>query len=412
MHLPEGVVDTPIGSGGFGTVWTVVGPAANQTLAYKVYHSQDLGDLVKSSRFRRGFDAMQRLHHRRVVAVTRFTEVPLGFLMEYIHGANLRDVNPAQTQEPLAIMRILIAVAEAVAHAHSRGVVHRDIKPENIVCRFTEGGAWEPYLTDFDLAWINTSSQVTREGIGNYLYAAPEQLMYFTVKAVTGFKPTLDVFSLGQLAYFCVTAVDPNPTRRDVNIQNMGRVLGGWPSGQAAARLAELYERATRESPKERFASMDGMLSELFEVQRSLLPEGLADHLSPGRFKAELVFAFTGEPVADEIGPETEFGSLSGQSRVVVTHRRRAEHEVDITLKLLPAVAIGIEGQTNEVLRRRLNGRVARVVEALDGVDWRPGNVGTFSVFVDVRGVRLDRDGLARVREILTKVLQVVEGAA
>ena len=413
LRLPEGTVDHPIGSGGFGTVWRVRSSDGGSDMAYKVYHAQDLADHVKSSRFRRGYQAMQRLQHPRVVRVTRMSEVPLGFMMSYIEGANLRDVNPARTQEPAALIRILIEIAEAVAHAHSRDVIHRDIKPENIVCRYRqEEGTWDPYLTDFDLAWINTSSQVTREGIGNYLYAAPEQLMNFTVKAVTGFRPTLDVFSLGQLAYFCVTGSDPNPTRSNENAENIGRALSQWPSGEAAALMRELYEHATREDARQRLESVNHMLEALFEVERAMLPEQLAGHLPPSRFRAELVFGFTGRAVPDETGPETEFGSVSEQTRIIVSHKQRDERRVDLTVKLLPAEAFGLEGQSNEALRRRLNNRVDTLVEHLEGVRSRPGDIGPFSIYIEFRSVPLDRTGVSKVRSVLTAVLQVVEGAA
>jgi eukaryotic-like serine/threonine-protein kinase len=194
---PLGRAVQRLGQGSFGTVWKLQAEDG-RSLAYKAYHPNDLGDRSKSSRFRRGYDAMRRLDHPRIVKVSTYTDAPLGFSMDFVDGSNMKELNPSVSSEPLDTIYLLAAIAEAISHAHDRDVVHRDIKPENIVCTYVaDDGRWDPRLTDFDLAWINTGTQVTHEGIGNLLYAAPEQFMNFSLKAVSGFFPTLDVFSFG-----------------------------------------------------------------------------------------------------------------------------------------------------------------------------------------------------------------------
>jgi serine/threonine protein kinase len=411
LELVEGIVVGDVGSGGFGTVWRVHPSTGGPDLAYKVYLSQYLSDAIKTTRFRRGFDAMQRLDHPRVVRVHRYSDVPLGFYMDFIDGPNLRAIDPASTLQPRAIVRLLIEVAEAVAHAHDRDVVHRDIKPENIVCRYGTDGSWEPFLTDFDLAWINTATQVTREGIGNYLYAAPEQLMNFTAKAVAGFRPTLDVFSLGQLAYFCATGSDPNPTQTAENRSNLERTLSGWPSGEAAMIFNSVYANAAAERPAGRYQSVTDLLQDLLDLERATLPERLAEDLGPDQFKAELAFAFTGRPETVTIDRPTVFQSLSGQSRLTLTHKLRQHGLADITAHIMPSQPLALEGQPNDAMRRRLNARADRALRERPDVRTRPGSVGTYSLYVEFLNVALDRTGLARIRRDLTDVLRVIEGS-
>lgn len=412
LHLSEGRVDKPVGSGAFGTVWKVVDSEHSRTLAYKVYHSNELADTAKKSRFKHGFRAMEKLNHKRVVKVTRYTDVPVGFFMDYIDGPNLRDANPAKAMEVPDTLRLLIEISEAVAHAHARGVVHRDIKPENIVCTYSEDGTrLDPYLTDFDLAWTSTTSQVTRDGIGNYLYAAPEQLMYFTQKAVSGFYPTLDVFALGQVAYFCATGSDPNPTHRDQNIENLGRRLADWPSGGAAGSFMELYRNCSEEKPKDRYQSVEALIQQLFEVERLARPDALEGTMSIGKLLSEVVFAFTGTPREVASDEEPTFLSLSGQSHVNLSVSAMRSGRVHVTAHIAPATNISLEGRTNESVRRKLNTRVKKAIEGFPTVSWRHGNKGAFSIYIELDDVSVDGEGLRQLCSVLTTVLQVIEGA-
>ncbi len=410
-QIKEGEIEEVVGSGGFGTVWKVAGE--ERKFAFKVYHSNELGDEIKRSRFRRGFDAMERLGHPRVVKVHRFTDVPVGFVMDFIDGPNLKLLNPAKTQDAAAQVRLLVEISEAVAHAHERDVIHRDNKPENIVCRYTSGAAKvEPFLTDFDLAWINTASQVTRDGIGNYLYAAPEQLVNFSAKAVSSFQPTLDVFSLGQLAYFCVTGSDPNPTRRDENIENLARALREWPSGEAAGRRVDAYAKCTEESASNRFGTANELIEELFKIENAIRPEHLGELLSPERFQSELEFSFTGIAASQSGDAPCAFQSLSGQSHVTVDHKLREGSMMDMTIHVEPSGALTMTGKNNEELRKTLNARIRRALDGHNTVRVRPGNLGFFSVYIDISDVPIDSDGLSHVRSVLTSTLQTIEATA
>jgi hypothetical protein len=412
-RTPVGRAIERLGQGSFGTVWRVEEDDGS-AVAYKAYHPNDLGDDAKSSRFRRGFEAMQRLDHPRVVKVSLYTDAPLGFTMDYVAGSDLRGLDPAASMEPVETVFLLSAVAEAISHAHDREVVHRDIKPENIVCSYDdELERWDPKLTDFDLAWISTGTQVTREAIGNLLYAAPEQFMNFSMRAVSGFKPTLDIFSFGQLAYFCTTGSDPSPTNEGQNRENFRRAVANWPSNDAAGHMIALYETATAFDARDRPGEMGVLLDELREIQ-SLLATPAGRELGVAQFLAELQFAFTGTPALEieDTVRRLSFSSTSRQTDLVVAGRRvSGSANADFSVEMAANERVGWEGVPNGVLRARLNKRIEGVMSRHAGADWRAGQSGVYQVFLDLAGVSLDRDGLGYVRRVMTEALTKIESS-
>lgn len=134
MVIKEGILERQLGSGGFGSVWQVRDPETGKSVAYKIYHAQEMDNPEKIQRFATGYEAMTLLKHNSIVKVHRFSTCPIGFVMDYIEGQNIRDLKPHSFLEPDELIDLLIGVANAVVHAHQNSVIHRDIKPENIVC--------------------------------------------------------------------------------------------------------------------------------------------------------------------------------------------------------------------------------------------------------------------------------------
>jgi serine/threonine protein kinase len=206
-----GIATKRIGGGSFGDIWKVT-KDSDELFAYKIYHPNDLHLSDKVSRFERGYRAMKKLVHANIVRVYEYTQAPIGFFMDYVDGSNLRDLAPTN-EEPEKVVQLLLAVAQAIRFAHISGVLHRDIKPENIVVTWdAKTGAWFPYLTDFDLAWFSTATQVTKEGFGAQFYSAPEQ--FARPNSAISHKETVDIYSFGQLLFFSIVGSDPQPLVR------------------------------------------------------------------------------------------------------------------------------------------------------------------------------------------------------
>jgi eukaryotic-like serine/threonine-protein kinase len=240
MQMPQGTVGTTLGSGTFGTVLRMASDAT-PPICVKIYHAHDLFDMQKVGRFRRGYSAMKQLDHPQIVKVREMSEVPFGFFMDYVDGANSRQYNPGSVQDPEVVVDLLLEVAETLQHAHGRGVIHRDVKPENILIKIDVSGVPSAFLTDFDLSWFSAATQVTKlaEGFGSHFYAAPEQIN--SPNASVAHKASVDAYSFGQLCFFFVCGRDPLAFNTEGNAKALEQELGRkWPDSTAAQEMLPL----------------------------------------------------------------------------------------------------------------------------------------------------------------------------
>jgi hypothetical protein len=142
-------------------------------------------------------------------------------------------------------------VAEALAHAHERGVVHRDIKPDNILI----DKAGKVHVIDFGVARFFDDLSVTYTGqlVGTPLYMSPEQ--------VTGrgaVDPRSDIYSLGLVLYELLTL---KPPIEAANRENLLRTIVtkplapvSWRNKAVPDSLARIVHKATQKDPDQRYA--------------------------------------------------------------------------------------------------------------------------------------------------------------
>ncbi|MBK1733631.1 protein kinase domain-containing protein [Thiococcus pfennigii] len=240
LQTELGEVIDKLGAGTFGTVWKIRS-LDGRLLAYKTYHPVDLGNSEKRSRFARGYEAMAQLDHPHIVKVHKFTNCPVGFSMDYIEGTNLRDFAHMELS-PRDFLEQLLTIADTLKHTHSRNVFHRDVKPENIIIKFDNDerySRYRPYLTDFDLAWFDTATKFTKEGLGSLIYASPEQLS--KPQSHAAHAATTDIYSFGQLLFYFLCRRDPVPMFSD-NPRVLREVVSNWSSVEPAEKIVNLYE--------------------------------------------------------------------------------------------------------------------------------------------------------------------------
>lgn len=421
--IDEGILMGSIGSGGFGTVWRVASSNSNSgDKAYKIYHPHDIRDIEKTSRFKTGYDAMAMLRHDRIVRVYRFSECPLGFVMDYIPGQNLRELDPASSmQEPVAQLDLLIQIAETIEHAHNNGVIHRDIKPENIVCAYDVAREWVPYLTDFDLAWFSTQTRrATKSALGVIYYAAPEQHVAFDARKALGKLPTLDIFSFGQLAHFVVTGQDPDPVRINLNIERIGNRLNNWATSSAVTEFVDFYRAATQWEPEHRIQKFSIILARLRNVRDELIFTAHNRTLNNREFRNEVIFQISGRPVSEEEAPNETAGFIttSGNWNVILSCKaqafgRKRTSGLILRAHLIPSERIGLPSISSERMRAILNTRVDSALQNI-GQDTirarrRSGQHGTYEVFIDFEILDITRESVRAIRDMLSAAIGALE---
>jgi len=202
-----------VGEGAMGEVYLVEHLGLGRKEALKVLRSSmDTPSLV--TRFRREARATNRLQHPNIVAIHDFGRLPDGrfyIATEYAEGDSLDQVLRRLGVFTVArALPILIQLADAIDHAHSRGVIHRDLKPANLMLFERRGHGDQLKVLDFGVAKIIAPDDVdsilaTGQGeiFGTPAYMAPEQVV---AKAS---DPRIDIYAFGCIAFELVTGDPP-----------------------------------------------------------------------------------------------------------------------------------------------------------------------------------------------------------
>ncbi|MBA0049510.1 serine/threonine protein kinase [Streptomyces sp. AJS327] len=199
-----------LGRGSAGTVWLGEGPEG--AVAVKLLREDLASDERLVERFVRERSALLSLDHPRIVGVRDLVVDgnDLALVMDLVRGTDLRTrLEHERRLGPEAAVAIAADVAEALAAAHSAGIVHRDVKPENVLldalALVGPGGAPPALLTDFGVAKLIDSPGRTRATsvIGTPDYVAPE--------LVEGLPPraAVDIYALATVLYELLAGFTP-----------------------------------------------------------------------------------------------------------------------------------------------------------------------------------------------------------
>jgi eukaryotic-like serine/threonine-protein kinase len=267
-----------IGEGGQGTVYKVIDTTLDRPAVIKVL-PPDLTDSASNLvRFEREAKLASSLDHPNICTIFGLHKVgETQFIaMQYVEGRNVRELVDGKPLDLRRALSITIQVTDALAAAHSRGIVHRDIKARNVMV--TRSGTVK--VLDFGLAKligsphsVSSDPQLTEVGVpyGTSTYAAPEQAQ--------GLKADhrADIFSTGVLLYEMLAGTWPfrGKTALDVRYavvyhKPKSIVEARGEDSHALRRIQEILDKALAKAPEDRYQKIETMRSELQEVLREI----------------------------------------------------------------------------------------------------------------------------------------------
>jgi serine/threonine-protein kinase len=244
-------IRAPLGRGGMGEVFEAVDVQLDRTVAVKILRPELAADRRLVGRFRREARTAARLSHPGIVGVFDVGETDgrVFIVMEFVPGSTFTELTRLAPLPPASVARMGAAIADALAHAHGRGVVHRDVSPGNLM--LTANG--EAKLLDLGIARATQGSAgggASASVHGTPAYVAPEQ-------ARGG--PTdqrADVYALGVVLTELLTGDAPTAS-------------GGWAAERARVVVAAgdpfaaILDRCRAFDPAERYPRAERLAADL-----------------------------------------------------------------------------------------------------------------------------------------------------
>jgi serine/threonine protein kinase len=252
-HFPQFEILELLGKGGMGMVYKARQPQLDRIVALKILPRDTAKDPAFAERFQREAKALARLNHPNIVAIFDFGQSGdyFYFLMEYVEGANLRQLERSRRLSPEEAFAIVPKICEALQFAHDEGIVHRDVKPENILI----DNKGRVKIADFGIAKIigkndDYSLTGTRHALGTPNYMAPEQM-----DTPTKVDHRADIYAVGVVFYEMLTGELP-----------MGRFELPSKKLKVDIRVDEVVLKALERNPDLRYQTVGAVKTDINNI--------------------------------------------------------------------------------------------------------------------------------------------------
>jgi serine/threonine-protein kinase len=282
-----------LGSGTMSTIYKAVREPLGRVVAIKSLKPTISPSSPFAAQLEREARVLAELSHSSIVLFYDFvkTETQMYLVLEYVDGWTVAEMlKKKRTFLPEAVAAVGVEVAEALAHAHERGVIHRDVKPSNVLV----GKRGDLKVIDFGIAQrdrLPSADEPLAPGdqgsFGTPAYMSPEQLLGDHVDARS------DLFSLGVLLYQMAAGVRPYESRDPKDKRQADRLRPALPLRDRAPEVPRALERIVmrmiERSPADRYGSAEVVAEQLSTYLRSVTRETRSEILRRALADAGLV---------------------------------------------------------------------------------------------------------------------------
>ena len=258
-------IERELGAGGMATVYLAEDLKHHRKVAVKVLRPE-LAAALGADRFHQEIEIAAQLTHPHILPLHDSGDADgfLFYVMPYIEGESLRERLAKEGELPVTdAVRILKEVVDALAEAHSHGVVHRDIKPDNVMLRGRHA-----LVTDFGVAKaVNEATgrqKLTTEGValGTPAYMAPEQ-----AAADPQIDHRADIYAVGAVAYELLTGRPPftGNTQQEIlaaHVTQAPEPVTRYRQSVPPA-LADLVMKCLEKKPADRWQTAEELIPQL-----------------------------------------------------------------------------------------------------------------------------------------------------
>ncbi len=270
--------------GGMGVVFRARQLSLDRTVAVKVLRDGWLAADADIRRFRAEATNSARLNHPHIVAIHEAGEQdgqPY-LVMDLVEGRDLAEVTRDGPLPARHAAAMVAAVADAVQHAHERGVLHRDLKPSNVLVD-ADG---EPHVTDFGLSRpLDGDSSLTLTGqvLGTPGYLAPEQ-----ARGSAAVGPAADVYGLGAILFHLLAGRAPfvasSTAETLMQVLQQESLSPRLLNPSVPADLAAVCQKCLAKDPERRYDSARALAEELHRFLRGeatlARPSGMPERIA------------------------------------------------------------------------------------------------------------------------------------
>ncbi|MFO0572468.1 MAG: protein kinase [Polyangia bacterium] len=351
-------IEKRVRSGGMGLIYRARDRLTGRPVALKLLLREANSDEL--DRFMREARTLSELRHPGIVAYVGHGISNDGqpyLAMEWLEGEDLATRLRRQGLSVGEVVMLLHRAADALAVAHQAGVLHRDIKPSNLFLR--EGLVDRVTLIDFGLARrVLGGAQVTNTGVvvGTPEYMAPEQ-----ARGDRQIGPSADVFSLGCVAFECLTGQPPFVSEHIASV--LAKILFEEAPPLTAARpnlpesLSKLVGRMLVKSPLARIPDAAALRTEIQALGE--FPEAMSEQRPPSSVINGQAFIMAGSeqvPVSVVIaqGRDTKIDTqLTLDPAQLETARSKSSSLRDVLMQLRVAVEVLLDGSLIATVTRQ-----------------------------------------------------------